>query len=121
MAKTQIKYSKNQKSHDVAKRVAAISTLLIWLVIGTAMFRWMEDWSWIDSFYFTVSTLATVGYGDLHPTTDMSRLFTAIFILTGVGITVTALGVIGSVYIDNRARRIAQEDNFSRFNSKRSK
>lgn len=101
---------REQKTHSFASKAAAISALFIWIIMGTVLFHWMEDWTWIQSFYFTVSTLATVGYGDMHPTTDGARLFTALFILTGVGITVTALGVIGSSYIDNRARRITQEN-----------
>ena len=49
---------------------------------------------WIQSFYFSVVTLTTVGYGDLHPTTEVSRLFTALFVLLGVAIVLVSLGII---------------------------
>jgi hypothetical protein len=52
---------------------------------GTVFYRFVEDWSWVDSLYFTVVTLTTVGYGDLHPTTALSKLFTVALILVGVG------------------------------------
>ena len=52
---------------------------------GAAFYRFVEDWSWVDSLYFTVVTLTTVGYGDLHPTTTPSKLFTVALILIGVG------------------------------------
>ncbi|REK21653.1 MAG: two pore domain potassium channel family protein [Actinobacteria bacterium] len=52
---------------------------------GTVFYRIVEGWSWVDSFYFTVVTLTTVGYGDLAPTSAPSKLFTAFLILTGVG------------------------------------
>ena len=38
------------------------------LVLTGTLFYWrFEDWSIIESLYFSVVTLTTVGYGDLHP------------------------------------------------------
>jgi len=47
-----------------------------------------------------------VGYGDLYPTSDTSRLFTSLYILSGVAIGLTALGIIGRAYFDRRIRRV---------------
>jgi hypothetical protein len=46
----------------------------------------LEGWGWLDALYFSVVTLATVGFGDLHPTTDEAKLFTIVYIIFGVGI-----------------------------------
>ena len=86
----------------------AASSLLLLLAIGTIVYRGLEDWPWIQSFYFSVATLATVGYGDLHPTSDASRLFTAFHILGGVAIAASSLGVIGTSYLRRREGRIAR-------------
>lgn len=56
------------------------------LAIGTVVYTILEGWSVIDSLYFSVVTLATVGFGDLHPTTDLAKLFTVVYILAGLGI-----------------------------------
>ena len=39
------------------------------------------DWTLIDCWYFLCFTFCTIGYGDLYPTSDGSRLF-AIFMVT---------------------------------------
>ena len=84
---------------------AAITALLGLIIIGTVSFRALENWTWIQSFYFTIVTLTTVGYGDLHPTSDESRLFASFFILLGVGVAVSAIGIIGSGYIKRVVER----------------
>lgn len=52
------------------------------LLTGTVVYHLLEDWSWVDSLYFSVVTLTTVGYGDLSPTTDLSKLFTVVYLVT---------------------------------------
>lgn len=59
------------------------------LVVGTFVYSALERWSLLDSLYFSVVTLATVGFGDLTPTTSLGKLFTVGYILTGVGIIAT--------------------------------
>lgn len=67
-------------------RVMVLVVLLLSiLLLGTLMYHKIEGWSIIDSFYFTVVTMATVGYGDIHPVTDIGKLFTTFFIFAGVG------------------------------------
>ncbi|MFA6376765.1 MAG: potassium channel family protein [Candidatus Paceibacterota bacterium] len=64
------------------------------LLAGTIFYHHAEGWRYVDSFYFSVTTLTTVGYGDLVPKTDIGKLFTAFYILTGVGIL---LGLVKAV------------------------
>jgi voltage-gated potassium channel len=56
------------------------------LAAGTVVYTFLEGWSMLDSLYFSVVTLATVGFGDLTPTTDLAKLFTIGYIITGIGI-----------------------------------
>jgi len=32
--------------------------------LGTVIYHFVEGWSWLDSLYFSVITLTTIGYGD---------------------------------------------------------
>lgn len=65
------------------------------LIIGTTVYHYVEGWSWLDSFYFSIITLTTIGYGDFSPQTTLGKLFTILYILIGIGII---LGFIDTVY-----------------------
>jgi voltage-gated potassium channel len=69
---------------------AAVSIILI----GTIFYHLVEKLSWLNAYYFSVVTLATVGYGDITPHTDAGKIFTTIYILTGVGIITTFFSVL---------------------------
>ena len=56
--------------------------------LGTIFYHWVEGWRWLDSLYFCVITLATVGYGDLTPKTDLGKVFTMIYIFIGIGLLI---------------------------------
>jgi hypothetical protein len=40
--------------------------------VGTIVYNFLEDWSWVDSLYFATVAVTTVGFGDLVPTGDGS-------------------------------------------------
>jgi hypothetical protein len=61
------------------------------VALGTVVFQALENWSWVDSFYFSVVTVTTVGYGDLTPDTDGAKLFTVFYIIAGISIVTTFL------------------------------
>jgi voltage-gated potassium channel len=56
------------------------------LALGTIAYHWLEGWSYLDSLYFCVISLATVGYGDLTPTTPLAKIFTMVYIVNGIAI-----------------------------------
>jgi len=56
------------------------------LAIGTMVYHFVEKLSWVDAYYLSVATLATVGYGDITPHTVFGKLFTTFYIFGGVGI-----------------------------------
>ena len=54
------------------------------LVVGTLGFYALEDWTLAECLYVTVTTLATVGYGDYHPSGALSRAFATVFMLFSI-------------------------------------
>ncbi len=90
--------------------IAAMLILTALLFTGTMVYRHLEGWGWIDAFYFCVTTLTTVGYGDFYPTTEQSRLFTAFYLIVGVGISLSALAVIGKNYLQLTEDRLLKRN-----------
>jgi len=88
--------------------VAASTAVLSLMAIGTVAYHYLEGWSWTSSLYFTVVTMSTVGYGDLHPTNDGTRLFTIFFILFGVTIAVSSITYLGGQYLSKRELSVEQ-------------
>jgi voltage-gated potassium channel Kch len=74
------------------------------LVLTGTIFYWrFEDWTIIQSLYFSVVTLTTVGYGDFAPTTAGTQIFTIFYILTGIGVFVALLASVAQEYIKQKA------------------
>jgi voltage-gated potassium channel len=74
------------------------------LVLTGTLFYWrFEDWTVVESLYFSIVTLTTVGYGDLSPTTAGTQIFTIFYILTGIGVFVVLLASVAQQYIAQKA------------------
>jgi hypothetical protein len=77
-----------------------VVTLAVYVLVGYIFYNQEEGWGLIDSAYFAVLTITTVGYGDLVPTSDGSKVFTIIYAFLGIGLVGTALGQVASwIYI----------------------
>jgi hypothetical protein len=67
------------------------------LLIGTVAYHWLEGWTYLDALYFCVISLATVGYGDLTPTTPQAKLFTIIYVINGITVLLALFDRIRAV------------------------
>ena len=64
------------------------------VLIGAILFRWLEGWGWIDSFYFVIITLTTIGYGDFTPSTPLTKLITIFYGINGVIVLLAFFDII---------------------------
>jgi hypothetical protein len=90
-------------------------SVLLWIALllsfGTVFYSKMEGWSPVDAFYFSVVTLATVGYGDLTPTTDLTKLVTTVYIFFGLSIVTVFASSLAKFQIeafDERNRNLRE-------------
>ncbi len=74
----------------------AVWAMLLLLLAGTVLFHQIEGWRWVDSFYFTGVSLLTIGYGDLTPTHDLSKILTVIFGFGAISTAFYAFATVGA-------------------------
>ena len=86
--------------------------LLLWMLglwlVGTIYYHNVEGWSWLDSFYFCVITLSTVGFGDLSPTLPGTKIFTIVYILLGLSIFVSLVNMLAKSRQVIHSKRVAR-------------
>eukprot|EP00927_Polykrikos_kofoidii_P025135 TRINITY_DN2264_c0_g3_i1.p1 TRINITY_DN2264_c0_g3~~TRINITY_DN2264_c0_g3_i1.p1 ORF type:complete len:468 (+),score=77.53 TRINITY_DN2264_c0_g3_i1:59-1462(+) len=84
--------------------------ILFTTFIGALCMRQLEDtWNFADGFYWASITMTTVGYGDLKPSTDNSRLFAIVYILLAFGVIASAVSFIASIPFEIRRLRHINE------------
>jgi voltage-gated potassium channel Kch len=76
------------------------------LGLGTLAYNRFEGWSYVDSLYFSTSLLTTVGFGDMLPSTQSSKLFTTFYMLAGISICLIALTMLASYVFDNHYTKV---------------
>lgn len=80
--------------------------LVVTLILIATIFYWMvEGWTLLDAAYFSVVTLATVGYGDITPQTAIGKVFTMGYIFSGIGIFVAAVTALAQATLRTKPPR----------------
>jgi hypothetical protein len=79
--------------------------VFITLVSGTIFYSTVEKWSVVDAFYFSVTTLTTVGLGDLAPITMLGKLFTVLYIFVGISLIAGFINTLAKETFPTRRRR----------------
>ena len=92
----------------------AIVLFLILLVGGTFLYSFIEKWSFLDSLYFAVVTVTTIGYGDLVPQTNLGKIFTIFFSFFGIAMAFYFFTLFGK-YIYRKTFHNELEKHHERF------
>ncbi len=79
-----------------------ISVILIGFIIcsGVAGYIFIEHYNFLDAFYMTIITVATVGFQEVHPLDNAGKIFTAFLIITSFGTFAYAVTSISKYVID---------------------
>ena len=86
--------------------VLAVVAVLVVIALGTVGYIVIEGWSAFDAFYMTVTTVATVGFQEIHPLSTAGRAFTVVLIISGVGTLFYLLGNLARLLLEGELRAI---------------
>jgi voltage-gated potassium channel len=78
----------------------AIVLFLGVILLGVLGYSSLFDYTLVDALYMTIITITTVGFGEVHPLTDASKIFTIFMILTSISIYGYLVSVV-SEYLSN--------------------
>lgn len=93
IVKTMISIFKEEESRSL------FFLTLFMLLIGMLFYAQVEGFAWLDAFYFSFTTLTTIGYGDLYPVTAVGKIFTILYTLIGLGLMGMFLTVFVTHYL----------------------
>jgi voltage-gated potassium channel len=79
------------------------------LTVGVIGFMFIEKMSLTNAIYFSIVTMATVGYGDIHPQTDIGKILALIIIFGGVGTFLGVVAIITDLFVNRREEAIRQQ------------
>lgn len=79
-----------------------LSLFLIALAGGTVGFMLVEGMDLVQSFYFVIVTMATVGYGDISPQTSAGRVLAVVIIVMGVGTFLSVIANAAELFLSKR-------------------
>ena len=79
--------------------------VVITLLGGTIFYSTVEGWSIVDALHFSVTTLTTVGLGDLAPATTIGKLFTVLHIFAGLSIILGFIDTVAKETLSHQTRR----------------
>jgi hypothetical protein len=111
-----VKHAANEETF-----AAIVGAAIALVLTGTVAYTLGEGWSLSDGFYFAVATLTTssIADPDLVLTHDVLKIFTTIYILTGIGILVEVARQLGVGFVkmheeQTAARHAKRQDRHDR-------
>ncbi|MDG1954114.1 MAG: potassium channel family protein [Polaribacter sp.] len=97
--KTIIAYFQDKQYRDL------LLTTIIIIGFGSTIYHYLEGWSWVDSIYFSVITLTTIGFGDFAPSTPGGKIFTIFYIVIGIGVILSFVNTVYNHYNTTKKKK----------------
>jgi hypothetical protein len=89
----------------------SVFTAIAWLFVGSFAYVYLEDWRYLDSLYFCVVTLTTIGLGDFVPSSQAGVTFHYFYCVVGLGLIALLLTAV-SDFMNAFADEVCHPSNF---------
>jgi len=100
---------------EIKHLIFPIIFLLCYYVASIVFYMHVESWNLLDSLYFMSSTLSLIGLGDIYPKTDWGKIYTAIFAVICIGMTLITIS-IAMWLLSEKTVNILSQININRIN-----
>ena len=86
--------------------LAFVILFVLVILLGSLVYQGVENWSYLDSVYFLVVTMTTIGYGDIVPVTSAGKIITIFTSFFGIAMVFYLISVIGSYFFERKLRHL---------------
>ncbi|KAM0052092.1 putative Two pore domain potassium channel, EF-Hand 1, calcium-binding protein [Helianthus debilis subsp. tardiflorus] len=90
------------------KVALALGVVILCIGVGVAVMHYVERLNWLDSFYLSVMSVTTVGYGDRAFRSMAGRIFASVWLLVSTLAVARAFLYLAEARVDKRHRRMAK-------------
>ena len=99
--------------------ITVLATFILMLISSTIMYNLEHEAqpkdfpNIIETFWWAVATLTTVGYGDVYPITGMGKFFGGIIALLGIGLVALPTGILSAGFIEKIENKNKKKSGFN--------
>ena len=94
--------------------VYLVTVLIIFIAIGTVALHTLEGWPWLDSMYWCVMSLLTIGDTSHSPSHDATKLFVMAYAIVGVSTFLYSMSVLITHILERNQRHFEKLDTVPR-------
>lgn len=94
------------KQLNLSRLWLALGLLVLSFAVGVGGFMLLENYPFVDAFYMTVITASTVGFGEVHPLSDVGRIFVSFYILFNLLVVAYLVSVLTAYIFDGELRHL---------------
>jgi voltage-gated potassium channel len=88
----------------IRKIIQWSAILIVFIILGSLGYVWVEQWNFFDSLWMTVITLTTVGYSEVRPLTQAGRVYSMVLMLSGIGILFYIITGLAKIIVEGEVR-----------------
>ena len=104
--KRPLDYRRRRIRKYLVRLYLGVGLLVSAIAIGIIGYMVIDDFTFLDAFFMTIITLATIGYSEVKPLSDAGKVFTIFLIITNLGVFTYAISVVSALVIEGDVKNL---------------